>query len=139
MNFWPPFLGSGIRFKVVQERPLVFEVRLKFRFWNRNYVGTQYGGSLYSMADPWLMLILIDALGRDFLVWDKAATIRFLKPGTSDIYARFEIPCDQIEKIRSEAIELGKTEPVFTVTAFDKNNQEIAKIEKILWVKAKRK
>src|SRR5690606_33616469 len=90
MNFWPPFLGSGISFKVINEESLAFEVRLKLRWYNRNYVGTQYGGSLYSMADPWLMLILIDALGKDFLVWDKAATIRFLKPGLSDVSAKFE-------------------------------------------------
>ena len=139
MNFWPPFLGSGISFKVTQENPLVFEVKLKLRWYNRNYVGTQYGGSLYSMADPWLMLILIDALGRDFLVWDKAATIRFLKPGLKHVHAKFEITPEQIRDIREKAINAGKYEPVFTVSIFDSDGQEIAQVDKVLWIKHKRK
>lgn len=139
MNLWPPFLGSGISFKVVKESPLAFEVQLKLRWYNRNYVGTQYGGSLYSMADPWLMLILIDALGRDFLVWDKAATIRFLRPGKKHVRARFEILPEQIRDIRETAMSAKKCEPVFTISIFDSDGQEIAQVDKVLWVKRKRK
>lgn len=139
MNFWPPFLGSGISFKVAQEDPMVFEVTLKMRWYNRNYVGVQYGGSLYSMGDPWFMLILMDALGKDFLVWDKAATVRFLRPGKTSVHARFEISKAQIEEIRRDTLECGKCEPVFTVSLLDTHGQEIAQIDKVLWVKAKRK
>lgn len=139
MNFWPPFLGSGISFKVSGQEPLVFDVKLVFRWYNRNYVGTQYGGSLYSMCDPWLMLILLDAIGKDFLVWDKAATVRFLRPGRSTVRAHFEISKSQIEDIRSKATELGKYEPVFTISVFDQDGQEIAQVDKVLWVKPKRK
>ncbi len=137
MNFWPPFLGSGISFRVIEQNPLVFKVRLKFSFYNRNYVGVQYGGSLYSMCDPWFMLILMDALGKDFIVWDKAASIQFLKPGKSSVSAQFKITHDQIDSIRQDTLVTGKTEPVLKVSVFDDQGQEIAIVTKTLWVKAK--
>lgn len=139
MNFWPPFFGSGISFKVTSENPLSFAVKLKYRFYNKNYVGTQYGGSLYSMADPWLMLILLDVLGKDFYVWDKAATIRFLKPGLGHVCARFEISKERIEEIRNLALKDGKHEPIFTVSIYDEKGLEIAQVEKVLWVRPKQK
>lgn len=138
MNFWPPFLGSGISFKVTKQNPLVFKVRLKFSFYNRNYVGVQYGGSLYSMCDPWFMLILMDALGSDFIVWDKAASIKFLKPGKSSVYATFEISPEQIELIKQDAIIKTKIEPQIDVSIFNDKNEKIAVVTKTLWVKSKR-
>lgn len=138
MNFWPPFLGSGISFKVTQQNPLVFKVRLKLSFYNRNYVGVQYGGSLYSMCDPWFMLILMDALGPDFIVWDKAASIKFLKPGKSSVYATFEISPEQIELIKQDAIIKTKIEPQIDVSIFNDKNEKIAVVTKTLWVKSKR-
>lgn len=137
MNFWPPFLGSGISFRVIEQNPLAFKVRLRFSFYNKNYVGVQYGGSLYSMCDPWFMLILMDALGKDFIVWDKAASIKFLKPGKSAVNAVFKIDPAKIESIRLDALSHGKTEPVLEVSIFDEHNQEIARVTKTLWVKPK--
>lgn len=54
-------------------------------------MGTHFGGSLYAMCDPFYMWILMENLGKDFIVWDKAATIRFKKPGTGTVNAEFEI------------------------------------------------
>src|SRR5690606_17861444 len=98
-----------------------------------------FGGSLYSMSDPWLMLILIDALGKDFIVWDKAASIRFMRPGKSSVFGHFKISPEEIEQIRTKAIELGKYEPTFTVSLYDEEGQEIAQVDKVLWVKHKAK
>src|SRR4051794_22615854 len=81
MNVYPPFLGAGIRVKRLQPDWRAIDVEMKLRRWNANYVGTHYGGSLYSMTDPFLMLMLIENLGPDFTVWDKAASIRFRSPG----------------------------------------------------------
>jgi len=100
MSLYPPFLGAGVRVRVANRDPLAFEVRLGLRWWNRNYVGTQFGGSLYTMCDPFYMLILIDALGPAFVVWDKAATIRFRRPGRTPVAARFEISPERIAEIR---------------------------------------
>jgi len=77
MNVWPPFLGAGIRVTRLQPDWRAIDVEMKLRFWNANFVGTHYGGSLYSMTDPFYMLMLIENLGRDYIVWDKSASIRF--------------------------------------------------------------
>jgi acyl-coenzyme A thioesterase PaaI-like protein len=82
INAWPPFLGAGIR--VTRLGPHAVDVEMKLRFWNRNYVGTHFGGSLYAMTDPFFMLMLIENLGPEYIVWDKTATIRFKEAGTGE-------------------------------------------------------
>jgi len=139
MSLYPPYLGAGVRARVVARDPLVFESTLRLRWWNRNYVGTHFGGSLYSMADPFFMLILIDALGRDFVVWDKAATIRFRRPGRGTVRARFEIPVERIEEIRRRTLEEGRDEPVLDAQVVDAAGETVAEIEKVLSVRPARR
>jgi hypothetical protein len=78
----PPFLGAGIRVKRLASDWKEIDVEMRLRWWNANYVGTRYGGSLYSTADPFFMVMLIENLGKEYIVWDKAASIRLKKPGT---------------------------------------------------------
>ena len=115
------------------------DVEMKLRFWNRNYVGTHFGGSLYSMTDPFFMLMLIDNLGPEYLVWDKAATIRFKKPGRGKVRAEFRLSDEQIDEIRRAAATNGKTEPTFVVQVKDEAGEVVAEVEKVLWVKRKDK
>ena len=135
MSVYPPYVGAGVRVRVVGRAPLVFETRMKLRWWNRNYVGTHYGGSLYTMCDPFHMLILIDALGSEFVVWDKAATIRFRRPGRGTVRARFEIPPPRIDEIRSQARAAGRAEPSFTARVLDAAGEVVAEVEKLVSVR----
>ena len=73
------------------------DVEMKLRFWNKNYVGTHFGGSLYAMTDPFFMLMLLDNLGPEYLVWDKAATICFKKPGRGKVRAEFRLSDEQVD------------------------------------------
>lgn len=139
INYWPPYLGSGIRVTRLALPEGIVEVELKFRWWNRNYVGTQYGGSLYSMCDPFYMLILMENLGSRFIVWDKAATIRFRSPGRGAVRARFEITPEEIEQIRQSALRDGKVEPRFVTQVVDEAGQVIAEVEKLVHVKKEKK
>ena len=81
MNLYPPFLGAGIRVRHIAGDFREVRVRMGLNRLNRNYVGTQFGGSLYAMTDPFFMLMLMENLGRDYVVWDKAANIEFVSPG----------------------------------------------------------
>jgi len=138
VNWYPPFLGAGIRATRVAEDMSVVDVEMKLRFWNRNYVGTHYGGSLYSMTDPFYMLMLMHRLGPGYVVWDKAATIRFRRPGRGTVRAHFEMRDDKVEEIRARA-DAGETvEPLFTVDVVDESGTVVAEVEKILHVKKKR-
>jgi len=137
LNLYPPYLGAGVRVRSSADLR-TFEVRMKIRFWNRNYVGTAFGGSLYAMCDPFFMLILTEALGRrDYVVWDKAATIRFRRPGRGTMKATFHIPQERIDEIRAAADTGGKVEPVFTVEVFDEKGELVADVEKLLYVRRK--
>ena len=137
VNLYPPYLGAGVRVRPSADLR-TFEVRMKIRFWNRNYVGTAFGGSLYAMCDPFFMLILIEALGRrDYVVWDKAATIRFRRPGRGTMKATFHIPQERIDEIRAAADAGGKVEPVFTVEIFNEKGELVADVEKLLYVRRK--
>src|SRR5262249_56267006 len=115
MNLWPPFLGAGIRVKRMQPGWKEVHVEMKLRRWNSNYVGTHYGGSLYSMTDPFFMLMLIENLGRDYIVWDKSASIRFRKPGKGKVSARFQLSDEQVEEIRRALETEEKIDREFTV------------------------
>jgi acyl-coenzyme A thioesterase PaaI-like protein len=134
LNFYPPFLGAGIRVRRGTDGRS-YDVRMKLSSLNRNFVGTHFGGSLYAMCDPFFMLILIPALGRDYVVWDKAAAIRFLRPGRGTVRAAFHIPEDRIEEIRRSADADGKAEPLFTVRVLDETGETVAEVEKTLYVR----
>lgn len=136
MNVYPPFLGAGVRVRADADLR-TFEVRMALHRWNRNYVGTHFGGSLYTMCDPFFMLILMEALGRGYIVWDKQATIRFRRPGRGTVRAIFHIPAERIEEIRADADRLGKIEPAFRVDVLDEEGEVVAEVEKLLYVRKK--
>jgi hypothetical protein len=89
------------------------------------------------MCDPFFMLILMEALGRDYVVWDKAATIRFRRPGRSTVKATFQIPQERIDEIRAAADAERKVEPVFMVEIVDEQGEVVAEVEKLLYVRRK--
>jgi acyl-coenzyme A thioesterase PaaI-like protein len=137
MNLWPPFLGAGIRVKELQPDWRRIDVELKLHRWNSNYVGTHYGGSLYSMADPFHMLMLIENLGRDYIVWDKSATIRFRKPGKGAVTATFRLSDEQIEEIRSGLKSTDRIDRDFTIEVKDQSGDIVAEVRKTMLVRKK--
>jgi hypothetical protein len=137
MSLWPPFFGAGIRVKNISDNMRSIYVEMKLHFWNQNYVGTQYGGSLFSMTDPFLMLMLLENLGSEFIVWDKVATIRFKKPCKGTVHVHFKLTPERIEEIREQALNNTKVEPVFTVLIQNSHGETVAEVEKTLYVKRK--
>jgi len=137
INFYPPYLGAGVKVVRISPDLRTFEVEMRLRFWNRNYVGSHFGGSLYTMCDPFYMLILIESLGRDYEVWDKAATIRFRRPGRSTVRATFHVSEEEVEEIRRQADEQGKVEPRFSIEVVDTEGNVVAEVEKLLSVRKK--
>jgi Domain of unknown function (DUF4442) len=137
INLWPPFLGMGIRVTRMQPDRKAIDVEMKLRFWNRNYVGTHFGGSLYAMTDPFFMLMLIENLGRDYIVWDKAASVHFRKPGRGKVLASFRLSDEQIEEIRRELRMQEKIEPTFSVEVKDEAGTVIAEVQKVLHIRKK--
>ncbi len=134
INIWPPFFGAGIRVKWSRDLKSV-DVEMKLHFWNRNYVGTHYGGSLYSMTDPFYMLMLMENLGRDYIVWDKAASIRFRKPGKGKVRAEFRLSDARLEEIRQQLRIVDKYEPSFAVEVKDESGDVVAEVQKLIHIR----
>src|SRR5438477_8190461 len=137
VNLWPPFLGAGIRIKHIAPDMKAVDVEMKLRFWNANYVGTHFGGSLFAMTDPFYMLMLMANLGRDYIVWDKASSIRYRKPGKGTVRAEFRLTDAQLDDIRERLKTLPKYETKFFVEVKDEQRIVIAEIEKLLHVRKK--
>ena len=135
INFYPPFLGAGIRVVASDEQTIT--VRLALTLFNHNLFGTQFGGSLYAMCDPFFVMLLMRQLGAGYVVWDKAASIQFLKPGRGPVTATFHIPLARAVEIRARADAGEKVEPVFTTEITDASGQVIARVEKLLYVRKK--
>jgi hypothetical protein len=137
INLYPPYLGAGIRIRHVSHDYRDLHVQMKLRFYNRNYVGTHFGGSLYAMIDPFYMLMLMQVLGRAFIVWDKAATIAFRKPGRGCVRAHFHLSDKMIEDIRLQTAAGGKYEPRFEIDITDTNNEVVSHAVKTLYIRRK--
>lgn len=137
MSWYPPYLGAGIRVAEMADDMRYVRVEMPLRWYNRNYVGTHFGGSLYSMCDPFYMLMVMENLGDDYIVWDRSATIEFEKPGEGTVRAEFELTEERIDEIRRAADRKGKTEPTFEVEVVDGQGDVVAAVEKVVYVRRK--
>lgn len=138
VNLWPPLFFAGIKATYISNDFKEIDVQLKLRWYNRNYVGVHYGGSLFSMTDPWYMLMLFHLLGNAYYVWDKHAEINYIKPGRGKVTAQFRLTDDLIKEIKEKTATGEKYLPEFTVDIRDENNQLIATVKRILYVKLKK-
>jgi acyl-coenzyme A thioesterase PaaI-like protein len=137
MRVYPPFAGAGIRVTDVSADASRVTVEMPLTRLNRNFVGTQFGGSLYAMCDPFLMIMLIERLGPGYVVWDKAARIEFLRPGRGTVRATFHVPDDRVDEIRRDALRDGKVLPEFEVTVVAEDGTAVARVHKTLYVRSK--
>ena len=139
INFYPPYVAAGIRMTHLARDFSSCTVRMKLHWWNRNAVGTHFGGSLYAMTDPFYMLLLMGSLpASDYVIWDKAATIRFRRPGRGTVSARFEVPPERVEEIRREVAASGGRKDVhFYTEVKDEAGEVIAEVEKVVYVRRK--
>ncbi|EMY63006.1 DUF4442 domain-containing protein [Leptospira terpstrae] len=134
-NFYPPYLGAGIRIKEIAPDLSYFRSEMNLRFYNRNYVGVHFGGSLYSMCDPFFMLILLEKLGSDYIVWDKAGNMIFVKPGMGKVIAEFRISDSEIQRIKEEIEVKKKGDYLFTTEVKNEEGEIIAKLEKTVYIR----
>ena len=137
MSLWPPFLGAGIRVKHIAADFREVVVSMRLRWYNRNYVGTHFGGSLAAMTDPFYMLMLIHILGSEYTVWDKTSTIDFIAPGRGTVTARFSLNDDQIAEIKNETASGNAYFPELSVDIVNGSDEVVARVRKKLYVRKK--
>ena len=137
LNLWPPFLFSGVQVTALADNYRHARVELRMRPWNRNYVGTHFGGSLFAMTDPFWMLLTLQSLGRDYIVWDKAGAIDFIKPGRGTVHARFDLDDATLDELRSATADGGKTLHWFETDVIDAAGDVVARVRKQLYIRRK--
>ena len=137
INFYPPFLGAGIKVKYIAPDYKEVFVSMKLRWYNRNYVGTHFGGSLAAMTDPFYMFMLIHILGSEYIVWDKTSTIDFIAPGRGTVTAHFILKDDQIAEIKRKTADGDPYYPEFSVDIVNELGEVVASVAKKLYVRKK--
>ncbi len=137
INLWPPFFFAGIRATRISDDYREADVALKLHWYNRNYVGSHFGGNLFSMTDPWFMLMLMQVLGPKYLVWDRAATIEFVAPGRGTVTARFRLSDADVADVVGKTAGGDKYLPTFHVDILDAQGQLVAKITKTVYIRLK--
>jgi acyl-coenzyme A thioesterase PaaI-like protein len=137
VNWWPPFLFSGIRLLELADDWRYARVRLKLGRFNRNYVGTHFGGSLFSMTDPFWMILIMECLGRDYIVWDKAGEISFVQPGRADVFAEFRVEETVLDELRAATASGEKHLRWFATDVKTAKGEIIAQVRKQLYIRRK--
>jgi len=136
-NWYRPYRGAGVKIKHLAKDFSSATVEMPLRWYNKNYVGTHFGGSLYSMVDPFHMLLIMNQLGKEYLVWDKSANIEFIRPGTGTVSAHFTVNQEQIEEIREQTASGEKFLPKFVVDIMDEEGKLVARAIKTLYIRKK--
>jgi acyl-coenzyme A thioesterase PaaI-like protein len=120
INLWPPYLFAGIHATHISADYRSVDVELRERWYNRNYVGTHFGGSLFAMTDAWYMIMLLHNLGKD--------TLR----------AQFRLDEAILQRIREHTADGEKYLPEFEVVIVNAENKLIARVIRTLYVRKKK-
>lgn len=134
-NIFPAYRGSGAKVTYIASDFREIRIRLRLSWRSRNYVGTIFGGSMYAAVDPMYMIMLIHCLGPDYVVWDKAATIRFRKPGRTTLHATFRLDDTELEAIRSATASGDAVDRTYNVDLADAEGVVHASVEKVIYVR----
>jgi acyl-coenzyme A thioesterase PaaI-like protein len=137
MNWWPPFWGMRIHIEHIGDDWKTLRMRMKLSLRNKNYVGSHFGGGLFAMTDPFYMLMFMNLLGREYLVWDRAAKIEFVAPGRSTVYAHFQVTDEMLADVRTKTENGEKYEPTYRIDVVDAKGGIIARIDKTLYFRNK--
>lgn len=137
LNWYRPYRGAAIKVVSLSSSFDYAKVEMRQRWYNTNYVGTHFGGSLYAMVDPMYMLLLMRQLGHDYIVWDKAAEIHFKRPGKGTVTAEFKLSAEQVAQIKAQADAGERVLPKWQVEVRDSAGKVVAIVDKTLYVKRK--
>jgi len=139
LNLYPPYLGTGVKITYISEDWRELHVSMSLHWFNRNAVGTHFGGSLYSMVDPHLMLLLMKLLGKGYSIWDKTAEIEFVKASKSKVTSLIKVSNEDLEIIKHKTATGDKYFSNFIVEIRDAENNLVARVKKTIYIRKKQR
>ena len=137
VNVMPCIWGGGGRVIFTAEDYTRLTVRLKLRWRTRNIMGTIYGGSMYASTDPFYMLMLMEILGKNYVVWDKGCTIRFKRPAKETIYAHFNITPEMLTQVREQVEKDGETTVTWPLAYQNEAGVVFVEFDKVVYIAKK--
>jgi len=137
MNVWPPYLAAGIRVRAIASDYRYARVSLRLGLTNRNYVNVHFGGSLFAMTDPFYMLMYMKNLGPEYVVWDKAASIDFVRPGRGTVEAEFRLEEADLEYARTEAARQRSILIQRPVEVMNEGGEVVARVQRTIYIREK--
>lgn len=135
INTYAPYLGAGVKMTELDLVKGRCSVAMPLTSLNKNVVGTQFGGSLYSMVDPFYMLLLMQMLGDDYVVWDKASHIDFVAPGKSKVTASMHISQKELATIKTLAETGSAVFRDYEIDILDEEQKIVATVTKTLYIR----
>ncbi|ODN41905.1 DUF4442 domain-containing protein [Piscirickettsia litoralis] len=138
-RLWPPYWGTGIHIDHIASDFREMRVSMKLRFYNKNYVGIHFGGSLYSMTDPFYVLMLVRILGSQYKILDQSAQITYLKPGVGTVCANFKLNDEILDNVKEHAESGEKYLLTLPVDIIDGQGDIVAQIEKTIYIRRRRR
>lgn len=138
LNVYPPYWGTGIRVERIDPDFRHISVAMPLRWYNRNYVGCHFGGSLSAMTDPFYMLMVMENLGRDHIVWDQSGSIDYRKPGRGTVRAEFHIDQPLIDRLIAATANGDKHLETLAVAITDEAGDTVADVTRTLYIRRKR-
>ena len=137
MNLYPMYFGTGGKILFWSEDSTEVHVRIRRNLWTYNYVGTIFGGSMFSATDPFYMLMLYRIFSDDFVVWDRSAQIKFIKPSKVTLFARFFLSQELLTSIKEEVLAKGENNYLFKLELLDREGIIHALIERTVYIATK--
>lgn len=136
-NWSPMYRRTTARLIEVSDDLHKVVISLNLNWKNRNYSGSIFGGSMLAATDPIYMIQLIQILGDDYVVWDKAVEARYRKPAKSRIYGEFVFSPEEIETIKEDVALKKEIDFTKTMHLVDAKQNKIATFNKTLYIAEK--
>ena len=123
MRLYPPFLFQGIWTQKFDTDFKGARVKIFNCLVNRNYNGSIFGGTIFSAADPFYVILFDQILkrkGYKTQLWLKQANIDYVKPGTSNLYFSIHLTEENISEALHALDTAGKFIKTFPVRITNK-------------------
>ena len=133
-NWSPMYRRTTAKIVDVSDDLSYIKIRLKLNWKNRNYAGTMFGGSMLAATDPIYMIQLLQILGDQYIVWDKAVDAKYKKPGKGTIYGEFIFTKEEIDSIKKTVHEKNQMDLTKTMSLVDAETNIIATFNKTLYI-----
>ncbi|MFE3952973.1 DUF4442 domain-containing protein [Nocardia sp. NPDC059091] len=135
MSAYPPLLFAGVRVAHIADDWTSVRATHRVRPWNWNPNRSAFGGTLYSMTDPFFGIMARGQLGRGYRVWTSAASIEFIAPGREMVTASMSLPSDHVAVIRDATSDGGKSITTHTTDIVSDQGVLVARATQQLYVR----